>query len=474
MKSVSQPEQHSNLRKNNPAVSGSSGSDPKRQDRARALLGLDVIQARPLPPRVERIWRQDGFAGDIPFTNAMFVPAGTSDIGLLYEAVARVVDRHEALRTRLAVLDGRAVQIAEGWNVSRLEMTRIQRAELTDNQSIQDSAVAAFTQGRMDLYAQDGFRCHAFQDESGAVTLGVLAHGFFADAWSSQTLLREIRAVQTVLEGGTDAFLPPASQYADYARDVRATLNEGLCTHLDYWLNKLASMPPARLPRDRDDDTKRRGRSFFFLGQEISERLAACAQERRVSLMILLMAAYQLALARWSGQEEILSAAYTADRVRPQFHNTIGMLVTNMPIRSRIDPAADLGTFLLELSREYYDGYAHRELSCELYDAIFAPQAPFCATVFNFVPLQKNFSDRDMFAVPAFTGTITTPDAARPAIYREIYLGLSQHTNGILGKVFYNAGHFTPDAIEAFIAIYREVVRKILSDPVLTIRDVLD
>ena len=474
MKTVSSPGQHSNLAKGNPAVSGPASLDAKFLNRARALLGLDVTQSRPLPPRVEQIWRLDGYAADIPFSNAMFVPAGTSDIGLLYEALARVVDRHEALRTRLAVQDGRAVQIAESWKVTRLEKTKIQRAELTDNQSGQASAVGAFTQARLDLYAQDGFRCHAFQDESGEVTLGVLAHGFFADAWSSQTLLREIRAIQTALEGGTNIRLPPACQYAGYAREVRTTLNEGLYSHLDYWLNKLASMPPARLPWDRDGDTKRRGRSFFFLAEEIAARLAACAQERRVSLMILLLAAYQLALARWSGQKEILSAAYTADRVKPQFQNTIGMLVTNMPAPSRLDPDGDLDAFLLELSREYYGGYAHREMSCELYDAIFTPEAPFCATVFNFVPLQKNFSDRDMFAVPAFTGTITTPDAARPAIYREIYLGLSQHTNGILGKVFYNAGHFTPGAIETFIANFREVVRRITCDPAGTVGNLLD
>jgi hypothetical protein len=178
-------------------------------------------------------------------------------------------------------------------------------------------------------------------------------------------------------------------------------------------------------------------------------------------------------LSRWSGQREILSAAYTADRVKPKFHNTIGMLITNMPVPSRIDLNTDLDTFLRELSREYYDGYAHRELSCELYDAIFMPQAPFCASVFNFVPLQKNFSDRDLFAVPAFTGTVTTPDAARPAIYREIYLGLSQHTNGILGKVFYNAGHFTPEAIERFIANFRDVAGRIASDPTATLRTIL-
>lgn len=473
MEIVSRPEPHGNLPKNNPAVAGLTGSNARLQH-ARTLLGLDHMLARPLPPRVERLWRLDGFAADIPFSNAMFVPAGTGDIGLLYEAVARVVDRHEALRTRLAVLDGRAVQIAESWKVPRLEMAKIQRAELTDNQSGQASAIAEFTQCNLDLYAQDGFRCHAFQDESGEVTLGVVAHGFFADAWSSQTLLREIRAVQTELAGTTDAYLPPVRQYVDYAREVRATLNEGLCTHLDYWLNKLGSMPPAKLPQDRDGDTNRRGRSFFFLAQEIAARLAACAQERRVSLMILLLAAYQLALARWSGQREILSAAYTADRVRPQFQHTIGMLVTNMPIPSRIDPDADFGTFLVELSREYYDGYAHRELSCELYDAIFAPEAPFCASVFNFVPMQKNFSDGDMFAVPAFSGTLTTPDASRPAVYREIYLGLSQHSTGILGKVFYNAGHFTPETIEAFILNFREVVRRITCDPAGTVQKFLD
>ena len=414
----------------------------------------------------------DGFAADIPFTNAMFVPAGTTDIGLLYETVARVVDRHEALRTRLAVLDGQPVQIAEAWKVSRLEKTLIRREDLTDTRPDQSSAVSAFMQAALDLCAQDGFRCHAFQDENGEITLGVLAHGFFADAWSSQTLLREIRAVQTGLERGTDIHLPPACQYADYARGVRISLNEGLSTHLDYWRNKLGNMPAARLPQDREGDGTRRGRSFFFLPENAAARLVACAQERRVSLMILLLAAYKLALARWSGQREILSAAYTADRVKPQFQNTVGMLVTNMPVPCRIDPAMDLDTFLLELSREYYGGYAHRELSCELYDAIFTPKAPFCATVFNFVPLQKNFSDRDLFTVPAFAGTITAPDAARPAIYRELYLGLSQHPNGILGKVFYNAGHFTPAAIERFIADFRGAAGA-MSNRLIRIGDIL-
>jgi hypothetical protein len=422
---------------------------------------------------VEQLWRKDSFAADIPFTNAMLVPMGVADTGRLYETIATIVARHGALRSRLAVQSGRAVQIAEDWKASRLEVAQVRREDLTDMRPGRVSAVSEFSAGAMDLYAQDGFRCQAFRDEQGEVTLGLLAHGFFADAWSSQILLREIRAVHAALGDGTVCDLPPVQQYADYARALRTSLAEKLPSHLAYWFDKLKDSGPAAFPYDRDGDTGRRGRSFFFLDQEIAERLSIVARESRVSLMILLLGAYHLALARWSGTLDILSAAYTADRVRAEFQNTVGMLVTNMPVRARIDPGADLGSFLFDLSRDYYGGYAHREIACELYDAIFAPDAPFCASVFNFVPLQKNFSDSDLFVVPAFTGTLISSDASRPAIYREIYLGLSQHSNGMLAKVFYNAGHFSPDAIENFIQDFRSVAHAIARAPSAKLKTLL-
>ncbi|MEO7054319.1 MAG: condensation domain-containing protein [Rhizomicrobium sp.] len=453
-----------------------SARDAADQVRARNILGLDGLAATPaLPPRAEHLWRMDRFAADVPFTNAMFIPVGQiTDRGLLHETVATVVNRHEALRTRLAVRRGRVVQIAEDWKVKHLEITDVLQSELADVRPGQTSAVSAFTQGAMDLYAQDGFRCHAFRDEIGDVTLGLLAHGFFADAWSSQILFREIHAVRDALEKGASAGLQPAPQYAQYALAQRQSFDGDLSSRLAYWQGKLKDMPPSRLPYDRDADVGRRGRSFFFLDQKIVERLAAVAQENRVSLTILLLAAYQLSLARWSGQREILSAAYTADRVNPRFQNTIGFLVANMPVCSRIDRNAALKSFLPDFAREYYGSYAHRELSCELYEAIFTPDPPFCASVFNFIPLRKNFSGGELYSVPSFDGVVTAPDAAKPAIYRDIYLGLSQHPNGILGKVFYNTGRFSSEATETFIRHFRHVVQTMATDPDAKLHQLLD
>ena len=436
--------------------------------RARKVLGLDDFESVPdaLPVRAEQLWRMDRFAAHVPFTNPMFVPMGpVRDLGLLHEAVAGVVGRHEALRTRLAIRNDRAIQIVEEWKPSRLELATIRKRELLDDRPGVKSAIGDFTQLPTNLYAQEGFHCRAFRDEHGDVTLGFLAHGFFSDAWSSQVLFREVRAAYAALQEGAKADFTPARQYLDYARSQRDSLARDLGAHLSYWHAKLRDMPPARLPRDHGGSDGQRGRSYFFVPDPIVSRLVAFAQANRVSLTLVLLAAYQIALARWSGQNEILSAAYTADRVRPEFRDTIGFLVANMPVVARLDPKQDFPAFLADFARDFYGGYAHRELSCELYEAIFQPETPFCASVFNFVPLQRNFFDSALHSVPTFEGTIVAPPGARPAVYRELYLGLAQYPNGILGKVFYDADLFSSAGIERFIGFFRDTVGRVSADP---------
>lgn len=441
---------------------------------ARVLLG--PAEAGLLPLRVEQLWRMDGFAARVPFTNPMFVPLGTApDMSLVYEAVARTVERHPALRTRLAIRNGRPVQIVEAWKASRIPMTDIQRRQLEeDRPDAPPSPISGFTKGDMDLYAESGFHVAAFRDETDSVTLGFLAHGFISDAWSSQVLLRDFRDIHAALKEDAEPALAPAASFVEYAESQRRALDRELPAHLSFWRRKLGGMPPAQLPYDHQTGTGRRGRSYFFIREEILAGLIAASATHRISLTLLLLAAFQIAIGRWSGQREILSAAYTADRVKPQFLNTIGCLVINLPVSARLEPDLRFGAFLSEFAKDFYGSYPHREISCEVYDAIFAPPKPFCATVFNFVPLQKRFSASELLSLPAFDDVVVGPDAAKPAIYRDIYLGLAQYPNGLLGKLFYDAGLFTPKGMEAFIGHFRHVTAGIAADPDGALRQLLN
>jgi hypothetical protein len=144
-----------------------------------------------------------------------------------------------------------------------------------------------------------------------------------------------------------------------------------------------------------------------------------------------------------------------------------------MPVSARLEPDQRFGPFLSEFAKDFYGSYPHREISCEIYDAIFAPPKPFCATVFNFVPLQKRFSAGELLSLPAFDETVVGPDAAKPAIYRDIYLGLAQYPSGLLGKLFYDAGLFTPKGIDGFIGHFRHVAGKIAADPEAKLKELL-
>ncbi|MGH6828815.1 MAG: condensation domain-containing protein [Rhizomicrobium sp.] len=439
------------------------------------MLGLDALESFPnaLPPRAEQLWRVDHFAADIPFTNPMFVPVEepSPDIGLIHHSIALVAARHQALRTRLTLKDGRPLQIVEEWKSTRLELTPVLRRDLAqDRPDAPDNPVSRFTKATMDLYAQDTFRAQAFRDEHGQVTLGFLAHGYFSDAWSSQLLLKEFREAHAALREKRHLSLPaPPAQYGDYALAQRRSLERDLASHLAYWQGKLAGSPPTHLPSDRRTETGRRGRSYFFIGREVIEPLVALARHERVSLTLLLLAAYQVALGRWSGRREILSAAYTADRVKSRFQDTIGFLVANLPVCARLEPRQGFASFLAALARDFYGSYPHRELSCELYEAIFEPPKPFCPAVFNFLPLEKRFCASELLSLPAFDGTVRGPDGPKPAIYRQLYLGLAQYPNGLLGKLFYDADLFTPAGAESFVPHFRAVLAGIANGHTVTV-----
>lgn len=453
-----------------PLVNSGAGAE----QRARKILGLDEIAPDALPPRAEVLWRTDGFSPKVPFINPMFVPLGPSaDLGRAWEAVTGLAARHQALRTRLAVRGGRPAQVVQEGHSSSREVVDIKRRELDDDYPDDPaSPVRQFLKSSMDLCAEGGFLTRAFRDENGGLTLGFLAHGFFSDAWSSQLVLRDFRALYSAARG-EKAALEPAAQYIEYTQSQLRALDMGLAGHLSFWHRKLGVLPPTRLPYDHQQKISRRGRSYFFVRQEILDGLRTASATHRVSLTLLLLATFQIALARWSGEREILSAAYTADRVKPQFQNTVGFLVTNMPVSARLESDQSLGAFLSDFAKDFYGSYPHRELSCELYEAIFAPPKPFCATVFNFVPLQKRFASADFLSLPAFDGVVRGADGAKPAIYRDLYLGLAQYPTGLLGKLFYDTGLFAAEGMEKFVDHFRHVAGMIAAEPDSRLRAIL-
>ena len=117
----------------------------------------------------------------------------------------------------------------------------------------------------------------------------------------------------TLRRGGdvTTAALPALSvQFADYAAWQRRWLTgERLARHRAYWTEQLTALPPAlELPADRPRPARPSGREARTASRSPRTWWPACGnwREEGTSLFTLLLAAYQVWLHRYTGQEDLI------------------------------------------------------------------------------------------------------------------------------------------------------------------------
>ncbi len=433
------------------------------EQRARDILGLNEPEPRRLSMRIENLWRAEGFAPVVPFNGSIFATLGRDvDPDILRESLVRVLERHQVLHSRLALEEDRAILVPEPVKAPELAIIDVPRATIAAHrEGGPASPLSDFIDTPVRLTGESGFRSSLFRDEEGNITLGLMLHHYFGDGWSSQVLRREIAAAYAALKEAKTPEFPSAPQYADYALAQRQALATSLETRLSYWRGRLEKTPPLKLPYDHVRDTNRMGRLYFGIAEEVSARLLAMAQSRRVSIFVVYLAALHLLLARWCGTRHAITAVNTADRVKPQFLNIVGYLIASLPITSEIDDESDLGSFLSALARNFYDAYGHRDLSYDLYDRVCEPPRPFCTTLFNFIPLQEKLSavkSQSAAAPPA--GILAGPDIQRVRVHREIYFCLVEMPRGLVGKVYYNLDFFRQETFERFIAEFKNILEK--------------
>ena len=188
-----------------------------------------------------------------------------------------------------------------------------------------------------------------------------------------------------------------------------------MTSHLTFWQRKLERCRRPRLPYDHRRADGKKGTLLFFFRDEILARLVRpCRQQPGLAHAHCCWQHFNL---RW--RAGAVSGKFFRPPIPPigSSHNSRARSAFWSPtcrFCARLEPAIGFRAFLADFAREFYGSYAHRELSCELYDAIFAPPKPFCGTVFNFVPLQKRFLASELLSLPAFDGVVAGPDGARP------------------------------------------------------------
>ena len=356
----------------------------------------------PLAAAQERLWflwQLD--PADVSYnTSGALKLEGHLSLECLHAAMAYVVGRHEILRTHFVEDEGQAWQVVSeiadradyGWSESEINAGAALEAKL------QTLALAPFDLTRGPLLRVALLRLLAPQGESGTPAehvLHVSMHHIVADHASIKVLFDEFIAAYQALRAGVSPVAEPLPvQYGDYAAWHKEWSGDAEHhPHLAYWVEQLGRTHPVlELPtvKKRLNARAVRGaRAGRTLDAEQVKALKRLAAQHQTSLSTVLLSAYAVLLARYSGQQDLRIGLPVAGRGRLETERLIGFFINTLVLRAELSSAASFEMVLTQLHQRVLEAHGHDALPfVELVEALQpernAGQTPLFQVMFNY------------------------------------------------------------------------------------------
>ncbi|HEU4453278.1 MAG TPA: amino acid adenylation domain-containing protein [Longimicrobium sp.] len=292
----------------------------------------------------ERLWFLDQLEPGSPFYNipAAALISARVDVPMLERAFSEVVRRHEALRTVFRLIDGEPKQIVQPPFPVRARVTDLRgpagepASEELIRRRVSEEGASSFDLAEGPLLRVDLFRV---SDADYALLVNV--HHIVTDGWSMPIIFREMEELYEAYARGEPSPLPELPvQYADYSAWQREFLTgETLRKQVDYWRRHMEGAPTLEIPTDRPRLpvlSHRGGIHRFMWPAALTERIRATGKELGASLNMVVMAAFNVLLQKYGGQDDIVVGTLLGNRNRAETEPLVGFFVNSAPIRLRL------------------------------------------------------------------------------------------------------------------------------------------
>src|SRR5205085_10123859 len=135
---------------------------------------------------------------------------------------------------------------------------------------------------------------------------------------------------------------------------------------LDYWKKQLSDAPsvleiPGDFPRPAIQ-TFAGAKESVVVPRALQDALTELSQKEGVTLIMTLLAAFKLLLARYSGQEDIVVGTPISGRTRSELEGLVGFLVNTLPLRTDVSGNPTFRELLGRVREMSLEAYAHQDL----------------------------------------------------------------------------------------------------------------
>ena len=426
-------------------------------------------ESAPLSFAQQRLWFLNQLAPESPAYNEPKAVrlSGSLNISALHEGLQCLVTRHETLRTTFALVNGVPAQVIAENRSIELPVVDLSGQPKAVRETEVKKLLADTVRRPFDLSRDLMLRALLLRLADQEHVLVLVTHHIASDRWSSGILWRELAAVyEAVAEGRPLTLSELPIQYADFALWQRQHLQgEVFDQQRSYWKKQLAGISSLRLPTDwpRATSQNNRGaRQSLTLPAELTQALKALSRENGVTLFMILLAAFQTLLHRYTGQEDIVVGSPIAGRTRPEVEGLIGFFINTLVLRGDLSGNPTFRELLAKVREIALGAYANQDLPFEKLVEELQPERNLADTpLFQVTFALQNVPQQsvDLSGVAA-----TSVEVDNGAAKFDLSLFVSEVDDDLIARIDYNMSLFDPVSIIRMLNHFETLLHGIVAN----------
>ncbi|HEV7515117.1 MAG TPA: condensation domain-containing protein, partial [Thermoanaerobaculia bacterium] len=454
---------------------------------------LDIQGARVEAPELSLSYGQRAlwFLDRLAPGNPAYVIAGAARArgpicaDALLRAARALVARHPALRATFhsgqAGDRGPRQRIGE---VAHLDFLEADAGDLRDEAEISRRLSAVAFQP-FDLEYGPLLRLALFRLAGGEQALVLAVHHIVADFWSVGVLLRELGVLYGgELDPAASVALPaPAFAYGELApREAERLAGPEGERLWEFWRQTLSGYPLVlELPTDHPRppvQTYRGAARDLRLGPEPVAALRRLTRQRGATLYMGLLAAFEVLLTRYSGQERLVVGCPTTGRADPALAGLVAYLVNPVAIPADLGGDPTWGELLGRARAAALAAFAHQGFPFPLLAERLQPDRdPSRSPVFQVaIVLQKGRRSGEDAMAALSAGAegarlafgplrFASLPLAEPGAQFDLSAVLAESPGGLAGRLLYNRDLFEPATAERLAGHLVHLLAAVAADP---------
>ncbi|WP_027390131.1 non-ribosomal peptide synthetase [Chrysiogenes arsenatis] len=384
---------------------------------------------------------------------------GALDTERLRKVFAALMQRHAALRTSFTMIDGDLVQ----------QVHESVSLDCTVQQSSEAEASAAITHfiRPFDLAFAPLLRVLVLAIAPERHIIVIDSHHIALDGFSMTILVRELVA----LYGEQPLSNAPQPFHAAVAAEQRYLHSTHCGEDERFWREKLAGeLPVIDLPCDFARPVRQsfRGDAVHFrFTPEQTSNLKRFAATQSTTLSMVLLSGWVALLHRLSTQDDILLGTSVAGREGHEFHATVGMFASTLPLRFHVDAMQPFHKFLQQITRECFACFEHQRYPFDrLVETLGVRPDPSRNPLFD-VSFVYEKADERAITLPGLT---TTPwDIPQTTAMFDITLEVIEEQGMLRAKLEYATALFHRATIERWQEYYTRLLTSVCTAPTVPV-----